>query len=378
MRPVNAAAALLSLVLLGCSSPSEPDKAPAATDSATQTEVEVASSAVQFASLARAFQALATTAGDTMLAACRPLTDTVQAFSDNPEERLQDEAREVWHACYASWQAFSLFHQVAFSPAEQQTLDRSRRLINVRPFLPGYVDALPDYPYSGLVHETGMTLSLDNLLEQHQLMDLESPALGFPVVETLLWQADLDTYWLTSGGDSDQTITRRHEYLTLATGHLLRQLENAHQRWGEQAALAGLPAPAQRRVVLTSLDRQIRHDLLELAFTMEAPREPDWHHPSLVAGQGKRHLRARLAGLEALLEGPDDGVNAFESWLERRGGPITADSLNERLTRVTEALNALPDNAPAGNPDPETWQQAVAAMTALADQVSALSTQNGQ
>ncbi len=370
VTPAHVLLALLSLVLLGCSSSNEP--ATEAETPAARPEQAEPEPVVPFAGLARAFQARADTAGEVMQAACQPLGSAVQAFLDNPGTDLQSDAQSAWHACYEGWQAFSLFHRVAFNPAAQEALDRSRRLINVRPFLPGYVDALPDYPYSGLVHETGMDLTLNNLLEQHQLMDLESPALGFPVVETLLWQADLDTYWLTSGEGGDLTITRRHQYLSLATEHLLQQLEQARQRWSDQTGFTALPEPAQQRIVLTSLDQQIRQDLLELAFADDAPQEPDWHHPSVVAGQGQRHLLARLAGLEALLESPDEGISALASWLERLGGPVTAETLGDQLTTAVDALNALPENAPAGNPDAAAWQQAVTAVTGLADQISQL------
>lgn len=365
---------LFSVISLGCSSPNEPASDVTEPAHNNPAEREVAVPDAQFAALARAFEARADEAGRAMQTACQPLGPAVLAFLDNPEPDLQSEAQVAWHGCYEHWQAFSLFHQVAFNPAAQEALDRSRRLINVRPFLPGYVDALPEYPYSGLVHETGMDLTLDNLLEQHQLMDLESPALGFPVVETLLWQSDLGTYWLTSGEDGDLTITRRHQYLTLATDHLLQQLEQARLRWAGQVGFTGLPEPAQRRIVLTSLEQQIRDDLLDLAFADDALQEPDWHHPSLVAGQGKRHLLARLAGLEALLASPDDGVSALASWLERRGGTVTGETLGNQLNTARQALDALPDNAPAGDPDTEAWQQAVAAVTGLADQISQLRT----
>lgn len=372
VTPAHALLALLTLVLLGCSSSNEPATEAEAQDPSTLPEQAGPEPDVQFAGLARAFQAQAETAGEAMQSACQPLGSAVQAFLDNPETGLQSDAQSAWHACYEGWQAFSLFHRVAFNPAAQEALNRSRRLINVRPFLPGYVDALPDYPYSGLVHETGMDLTLNNLLEQHQLMDLESPALGFPVVETLLWQTDLETYWLISGEDGDLTITRRHQYMTLATEHLLQQLEQARQRWSGQIGFTGLPEPAQQRIVLTSLDQQIRQDLLQLAFADDAPQEPDWHHPSVVAGQGKRHLLARLEGLEALLDNPDEGVSALESWLERRGGPVTAETLGNQLTAAVDAVTALPENAPAGDPEAEAWQQAVAAVTGLADQIRQL------
>ncbi|WP_028670828.1 imelysin family protein [Saccharospirillum impatiens] len=372
MRHVIRAHTLLALVLLGCSSPNEPTSE---TDQLAQSplpDIKTAKPDVQFASLARAFQDRADIAGTAMQAACQPLGSAVTAFLDSVETGLQSEAQAVWHDCYEHWQAFSLFHQVAFNPAAQEALDRSRRLINVRPFLPGYVDALPEYPYSGLVHETGMDLTLDNLLEQHQLMDLESPALGFPVVETLLWQSDPDTYWLTSGGDGDLTITRRHQYLSLATDHLLQQLEQARLRWAGQVGFTGLPEPAQRRIVLTSLEHQVRDDLLALTFTDDALQEPDWHHPSLVAGQGKRHLQARLAGLEALFASPDDSISAFSSWLDRLGGAVTSETLGNQIVSAREALNALPDNTPTTESDAEAWQAAVVAFTGLADLISQL------
>jgi hypothetical protein len=365
------------LVLFGCSSPDEPAKpAENALDPDTSDVTDVAAPNARFAAVARDFQEQAETAGQAMMVACQSLGTASLTFLDNPTPELQSDAQVAWHQCYEHWQRFSLFHQAAFNPTAQDELERSRRLINIRPFLPGYIDALPDYPYTGLVHETGMDLTLVNLLEQHQLMDLESPALGFPVVETLLWQSDPDTFWLTSGADSDLAITRRHQYLTLATDHLLQQLQLAYSRWSGQAGFTGLVERAQQRIVLTSLERQIRQGLLDLAFTADATDEPDWHHPSLVAGQGRRHLLARLQGLEALLRRTNEAPGALESWIDRSQLTMSGTALRDHLTDALDALSALPENAPAGDPDPETWERAVAAVTLLADDISSLRNQS--
>jgi hypothetical protein len=375
--------AALVLVLAGCSQPSEPSGEaiePAARPSTLQGP-EADWNDVRFAAAARAFQQQAETEGQALQALCEPLFSAINAFLDNPQKDFQISAQAAWHRCYEQWQRFSLFHHLAFNPAAQEALNSTRRLINSRPFLPGYIDSLPEYPFSGLVHETGLELTLDNLMGQHQMMDLDSASLGFPAVETLLWKTGLDEYWRVNGGDNDTAIKRRHQYLRIASIQLQDLLGQAQLRWSAQLGFTGLSDSTQQRIVWVSLEQQIRQDLLELSFAPDARDEPVWHHPSFVAGQGKRHLLAKLAGLEALLASDEQTASALASWLDRSGYAVSATALGDHLADTTSAISALPDNTPASDIGDEAWQSAATSLTQLADDIShirqQLSTQNG-
>ncbi|GGX54103.1 imelysin family protein [Saccharospirillum salsuginis] len=375
-RPHLLALALLStgvLTLAACSG-SDPEQA-ATTDDGTAEDTTPATTPAdsgQLVAAAGRMQQAARETGDAMMETCRTLQARVTGFLQHPDDSGRDAAREAWHECYEHWNRFLVFHQVAFTPRDAAALVRTGRLINTRPFQPGYIDGLPEYPYSGLVHETGMVLSLSTLLDQHQMMDEESASLGFPVVETLLWREPLAELWIAGEEEDTSVVPRRRQYLEVATEELLAQLRSARDRWQTDTSLRDVPNAIQARVLLRSLERLVYQALLTRTFAEGALDDPEWHHPSAVAGQGRRHMLARVAGLERLLGVTPNGTNPITVWIDEAFEQPDGATLREHLAAVRSTIEALPANAPLGDVDVESFNQARQAIATLHQDLNTL------
>ena len=373
-RPHLFTLALISSGILTLAACSDPEQA-TTTDESTADNVApepTPADSGQLVAAAGRMQQAARETGDAMMETCRTLRTRVTGFLQHPDDSGRDAAREAWHDCYEHWNRFLVFHQVAFTPRDAAALVRTGRLINTRPFQPGYIDGLPEYPYSGLVHETGMVLSLSTLLDQHQMMDEESASLGFPVVETLLWREPLAELWIDDEAEDASVVPRRRQYLEVATEDLLTQLQSARDRWQTDTSLRDVPNAIQARVLLRSLERLVQQALLNRAFAEGALDDPEWHHPSAVAGQGRRHLLARVAGLERLLGANPNGTNPITVWIDEAFEQPDGAALRDHLAAVRSAIEALPANAPLGDVGVESFNQVRQAIVTLHQDLNAL------
>ncbi len=191
-------ALLLSLALgLGrCSEPDRPE--PASPTSIEQAGMETANS------LNRAQQAqIRELSADYLRQAQQDYSEADQAITallqaidvllaNSSEVNLQ-AARQAWLTAHSAYER-RLLHQYyagEFASAELslqlQALDYS---INHWPILPGYVDSVPDFVGSGIVNDMTVLLTADSLRQIHGQFDLSEAALGFHVLEFLLWGAD--------------------------------------------------------------------------------------------------------------------------------------------------------------------------------------------
>lgn len=304
--------------------------------------------------------------------ACRELFNAVQQFLAETNDSNQEQAQQGWHRCYLAWNQGLLLQQSGLTLNDSDNLQQQRRRINVRPFQPGYIDALPDYPYSGLIHETGLRLSLSVLVEQHQMLDLESAALGFPALETLLWQTPVSRYWLDDD-DADSPESRRKAFLLIASNDLDAQLQLNQARW-VQGSFRALPDSVQAAWFWQSALRLARADLHQFAFTPDATLEPLWHHPSWVTGNGRDFLVARLAPLLHLLSHSQDDENPLRQWLDRARLGVSAAELDESLQLADAALRALPAQYPENSTDNAAVAQAQSALAGLVEQLQEINT----
>lgn len=367
----------LWLALFTLTACSGTDRDPGATQSQTtpnvDESVEQPRTVFPFDQAASHIQTLAIRFGSDLVDHCETLQRRVHAFLAAPDESGRDATREAFHTCYEHWRRYQLFQQIPFALHEREGFERTVKLINTRPFQPGYIDGLPEYPYSGLVHETDLTLSLSVLLDQHRMMDEQSASLGFPVLEALLWREPLPDIWLAAEvADPPETSAprRRHEYLALATDDLMVRLKAATQRWRPGNAYSVLPQGAQRRIFWQSAHQLVQLKLLDNGFRPDALEDPEWHHPSALAGQGRRHWLALLAGLEASVAVTGGETQPLVDWLDQAGFEPKAAALRAHLRQARIAIEALPANYPFDAQDNKAWQSAREAVTLLAEDLT--------
>lgn len=332
------------------------------------------SAIVEFTDAANTFQQLAQQQSTAMLNQCTTMTGDIQAFLSNRNDDALDQAQQSYRACYQSWASNALFYQLPFTLSGAETFEKLLDLVDTRPFQPGYIGGLPEYPYSGLIHEQDIPLTASNLKSQHRLMDEESASLGFPVVEFFLWKTPADTYWNPDIDGADSTvISRRQDYLNEAATLLLENLTELSQRWQNQTEFSELPELAKLTFILKSMQRLLSVELLNQRFEESALSDPEWHHLAVISGQGRLYVTAQLDTLIRYLD--SENHPAFSQWLNRQDQvtPGSGELLNT-LLQVQDAIQQLPENYPFDtSADTTGWQSARTSLRQATDQLSRLS-----
>lgn len=324
-----------------------------------------------FADATAQFTEQARLASQRIVETCNAMQVAIQTFAEAPSEAGLKDAQNGYQQCYQQWRAASLFYRVAFDLSEQIEFQRLLAMIDTRPYLPGYIDGIPEYPYSGLVHELDIPITPENLRSQHRLMDEESAAIGFPVMEFFLWKVPVEAFWLANQPGDDKTlVARRLRYLTVASDLLQAHLGLATNRWLEPSAFEALPERAQLALIWRSLQEVTLTELLNGAMEADDVQEPEWHHPAPYSGQGLVYVQRPL---ETVLNYATEGGAPLLKWLEQLPEPpVTAAELQESLNKATTTVAKLPENYPADSEMDEPWQAAQQAVAQLALQVSRL------
>lgn len=313
---------------------------------------------LNFADTAAAFHDAAETQMQAMLSACLALQQDVQGFLSSPSDESQSKAQTSFVPCYQQWIQARVFHQQPFGLSEEKSFSKLMDLIDTRPFLPGYIDGLPEYPFSGLVHELDIPINANTLRGQHRLMDEDSASVGFPVIEFFLWKVPADEHWVMEGvGDKQTVIQRRRDYLNVAMTLLTEQLTEAVIRWQEDNEFVQLPERAQLSFVLKSVQRLTMVELLAGQFEETAINDPEWHHAAFISGNGRSYPIAKLKGLLSVFG--ETGDNAASQWLTTTVDvPVSVEELRVSISDALSAIEALPENYPADSQNNEAWQSA--------------------
>lgn len=189
---------------------------------------------------------------DTLSSSLANLADQISAFLESPQSATMEEARSAWIAAHSNFEINSLHRYFADSVlADQESLAlyQIQYQMNHWPILPGYVDYVEGYGDSGIVNDINVELTIPSLQEQHGAFDLAEAALGFHVLEFLLWgenkegqspRSPSDYFRVTELSSAEVEIgleleqlsnNRRREYLALATEALIADFEKSRSIW---------------------------------------------------------------------------------------------------------------------------------------------------
>ncbi|MDX1693594.1 MAG: imelysin family protein [Ketobacteraceae bacterium] len=119
------------------------------------------------------------------VACVNELKEQVTAFIRNTGEDALATARAQLDLCRNLYDISRVF--VAANASTRQAMKKLHEQIGLPLEMPGYIDAVPGYPYSGIVNDTSVAISKEELLRQHGLTDITDVSLGFDVIEFLLW-----------------------------------------------------------------------------------------------------------------------------------------------------------------------------------------------
>ncbi|GMG87851.1 imelysin family protein [Biformimicrobium ophioploci] len=263
------------------------------------------------------------------------LQSAVESMLEQPDAARLDAVRNAWEKSHEAYMRALPWLRLAFAAPEHALEGRAMLLqIDSWPVVPGYLDRVPGYPASGLVHDTALELTSGSLRKQHRLTADEEASLGFHVLELLLWGATGERraadFVAGSGGEAPQQApaARRRLLVQLVAGALAQDFERLGKRWPPLANDLSRPFLALDERARLARVRSSGVALLEQEFIARLPQSSESDVESPVA-------TGTLVALVAMLDGLRD------IWF---GGGAEAPSLlleTHRQEALQAGLNAL-------------------------------------
>ncbi|MEQ3637101.1 imelysin family protein [Alcanivorax sp.] len=216
---------LLAGLLLACDSSTDnrTDVSPKPTSIATLTEISAAQWQQQ--------------ADERFSADADAWRQALTRFEQTPDAQHLTALREALSQWY---QRFASDYLLLASRACQQEGSVNRQAILSRldswPLYPGYLDALPEWPESGLISDPYLELTRQNLRRQHGATDPGEASLGFAALAVTLNGTTDTPKALSAFTGEEGPAARRRQYLKLAG----EQLVADHQLLSLNRPLNGL------------------------------------------------------------------------------------------------------------------------------------------
>lgn len=280
------------------------------------------------------------------------LVESLNSLLNAPDEQTLSQSRTAWLSSHRQWlQLTPLLNLTDLQPELFTELAHRRFMLDASELAPGYLDALPQYPHSGIVNDIAVSINAEAIRHQHALTDVSEVSLGFHALELLLWGADgerssteffahlqLDDAQRDAGLTlADLPNNRRRALLQLIGQLLLEDMQRLQRDW--QNPDSNLSQDFYRQPE----DRRLGYLRASLQQCLNLPL--DQSHSPLNAFAGDRHYRylAPLEGWEELLvygEGTLlEGLIAAhqrQAWLEQMRLHVAAlrnlDNPRERVT----------------------------------------------
>lgn len=179
---------------------------------------------------------------------CATFSQSLIDFIDNKTERSIQTTYRDWNSCHEAYintrllRALTKELEILHPELDTEIVsDSSIRHSNHSkldkfPMLPGYLDSVESYPYSGLMHSDS-ELSYASLIEEHQLGDEAYVAIGFHAIEFMLVGEQATTslrlkdYTPNGEKQNDKLVKRRSKYLSLLGQILAEDIQNLSDKW---------------------------------------------------------------------------------------------------------------------------------------------------
>jgi len=164
----------------------------------------------------RAYQDYALSQNALAIVASQQLQLHLMSFLKVPEEAQSQTLKSSWLVAH---KAYLASQYGSFVRGE----DREALIYSIEswPIQPGFIDALPDYPTSGIINDITLPIDLTTLREQHGITDREEVSLGFHALEYLIFGRDLTDF------RDEEFNQRRRRFLQLVTEELLLNLQQS-------------------------------------------------------------------------------------------------------------------------------------------------------
>jgi len=236
-------AALLAVLLSGCDS-NTPEPAPTEEIDMSATVADIPATDWQ--------QSADNTFQDNAAAWQQALND----FTQNREQAQLDELRDRLQSWYG---AFVDHYLLAASRACQLKQQELLNRMDTWPLYPGYLDALPEWPESGLISDPYLEMTRKSLRTQHGATDASEASLGFAALFVALNGTEEAPKALPLLAGDDEIALRRRQYLQLAA----EQLQS-------DAKLLSVEAPLDAQALTCGLEQTLVRDARKDSTDLEA------------------------------------------------------------------------------------------------------------
>jgi len=180
-RPGLFIALCLAILLTGCDEPQPtPEPKPIAPPVAVTTPISSQTQASMEAFRDRSSELL-----DGLVVCTDTLSTLGEQFLQQTDQTTLEALQQQWQACFDLYRASTMLR--GFTPEHRQAMADARSNLGKPLLMPGFIDSVLDYPYSGIVNDASLPLDKTSLRQQHGLTDEAEVSIGFPVVAFLLW-----------------------------------------------------------------------------------------------------------------------------------------------------------------------------------------------
>ncbi len=165
----------------------------------------------------------------------KKLDAAVQALVDDPAQETLEEARAAWLASrepYLQTEVYRFYE----GPIDNED-DGPEGMINAWPLDEAYIDGVTNSEDSGIINDTSVELSAENLAELNEQGGEANIATGYHAIEFLLWGQDE-----SDDGPGDRSFEdydtadnadRRGEYISIVSELLVTHLDGLVSDWNE-------------------------------------------------------------------------------------------------------------------------------------------------
>lgn len=165
-------------------------------------------------------------------------------FIQTPNTANLEQLQESWEQSHASYQTAALSSLLSIRHPQLDISELQPNIIHpiaVRldqyPMLGGYLDEIPGYPNSGLIHSE-FELNFDNLNQEHQFSDPAYVTLGFHALAFMLFGDSLDKdaqlERFRAGAESTNILSRRKQYVSVLLKQIERDLTFLNEAWAQE------------------------------------------------------------------------------------------------------------------------------------------------
>lgn len=307
------------------------------------------------------------------VSAAQKLNDAIAQLLRQPSIDMLEQAQQAWRQTATTSERFHLFSRLgSVAPQDFRSLNDMQFNLTAWPIQPGYLDSFGDHPYSGIVFDIGVPLTVEVLREQHGMTDISDVTLGIYAIEFLLFGeqnnrgplvfqpiTELDEKYRADGFSDIEELprNRRRELLRLQAQILVEDIQRLHTQWirsepGQlQHKFEVLTPQQQSELLQKSALALVTEQLVTLANEQPSPNTPAVVTDLWRGQQLADRLSAQLEGLQWLNSVVPLGAN-----------------VDRELARSIEALKAqtnLPPVSAQGLPNRVNWQDSFTALREL-------------